>query len=227
MANSPSYVLVAAGLVFEARIAGRVPAVRACCGRGPGLAAALESALMPGCRGMISFGIAGGLDPALTPGTLVVATAVFGPAGRFATDESWSQGLLRALPRAQAAPLLGRDVAATVPATKAQLFRDTGAAAVDMESHIAADAAGHHGLPFAALRAVADPANRHVPASAIAGLRPDGRTEVSDVLNSLLRHPGDLAGLIHLARDAAKARSALAAAARQVGTGFGLPVKHL
>lgn len=223
MANSSSFVLLAAGLVFETRIAGRVPAVRTCCGRGPGLAAALESALAPDCRGIVSFGIAGGLDPGLTPGTLVVATTVTGPEGRFAIDEQWSQGLARALPDALAAPLLGLDVAAVDPAAKAQLFRDTGAAAVDMESHIAAAAAGRHGLPFAALRAIADPADRHVPASAIAGLGPDGRTDVFGVLRSLARYPGDLAALIHVARDATKARSALTAAAQKIGKGFGLP----
>lgn len=223
MVNSPSFALVAAGMIFEARIAGQAPAVRTRCGRGPGLAAALESALAPGCRGIVSFGIAGGLDPALTPGTLVVATTVIGPAGRFTADEPWLQNLTRALPAALAAPLLGLDVAAADPATKAQLFRDTGTAAIDMESHIAADVAGRQGLPFAALRAIADPASRSVPASAIAGLRPDGRTDVSGVLGSLLCHPGDLVGLIHVARDAAKARSALKAAVRQVGKGFCLP----
>lgn len=223
MTNSSSFVLLAAGLVFETRIASRVPAVRACCGRGPALMTALESALAPGCRGILSFGIAGGLDPVLTPGRLVVATAVIGPEARFSTDEPWSQNLARALPGALAAPLLGLDVAVADPAAKAQLFDDTGAAAVDMESHIAAGVAGRHGLPFAALRATADPATRHVPASAIAGLRPDGRTNAGSVLKCLLRHPGDLAALVHVARDAAKARSALTAAVRQVGTGFSLP----
>jgi hopanoid-associated phosphorylase len=223
MANSPSYVLLAAGLVFEARIAGRVPAVRTCCGWGPGLISTLENGLAPGCRGIISFGIAGGLDPALTPGSLVVATAVNGPGERFATDEQWSQSLRRTLPNALAAPLLGLDDAAADPAKKVQFFHETGAVAVDMESHTAASVAVQHGLPFVALRAIADPASRHVPTSAIAGLRPDGRTDVTGVLKSLLHHPGDLAALIHVARDTAMAQSALTAAARRIGKGFGLP----
>lgn len=223
MAPSTSSVLIAAGLAFEARIAGCVPAARACCGRGPGLAAGLESAMAPSCGGIISFGIAGGLDPALSPGTLVVATTVIGPAGAFATDESWSHSLARALPNAVAAPLLGLDVAAADPAAKARLFDETGAAAVDMESHIAGDVAARHGLPFAALRVVADPAGGRVPASAIAGLRPDGSTDVTGVLKSLLGKPGDLAALIRVARDTAVARTALRAAARRVGKGFGLP----
>jgi hypothetical protein len=104
-----------------------------------------------------------------------------------------------------------------------QLFHETGAVAVDMESHTAARVAVRHGLPFVALRAIADPASRHVPASAIAGLRPDGRTDVTAVLGSLLRHPGDLPALIHVARDTAMARSALTVATQRVGKGFGLP----
>lgn len=223
MANSPSFVLVAAGLVFEGRIASRVPAARICCGRGPSLAGVLESAVVPGCRGIVSFGIAGGLDPALAPGSLIIAASVIGPAVSFAVDEEWSQNLAAALPHARVAPLAGVDAVAVNPGAKAQLFRDTGAASVDMESHIAASIAGRHGLPFAALRAIADPAGQGVPASAIAGLQPDGRTDVAGAMKSLLCNPGDLPALICVARDAAKGRSALKFAARQLGSGFGLP----
>jgi hopanoid-associated phosphorylase len=222
MANSPSFVLVATGLAFEARIARRMPPARVCCGRGPGLAASLESALSPGCRGIVSFGIAGGLDPALPSGCMVIAASVIGPHERFPADGAWSQNLARALPDARSAPLLGLDAAAMDPAVKARLFRDTGAAAVDMESHIAAGIASRHSLPFAALRAIADPAGGRVPVSAIAGLQPDGHTNVAGVMKSLLRNPCDLPALIHVARGAAKARSALQTAARQVGSGFGL-----
>jgi len=223
MASSPSFVVAAAGLVFEARIAGRLPAVRACCGRGSGFTAALEVAAGAGCGGIVSFGIAGGLDPALRPGALLIAANVIGPAGRFAADIAWSHAFAQALPAAILAPLLSLDVAAIDPAAKAQLFRDTGAAGVDMESHIAAGVAARRGLPFAALRAVADPADRRVPQAAIAGLRADGRSDALAVLKSLLRNPGELGGLVGVARNAATARAALARAARRLGKGFGLP----
>lgn len=223
MANSPTFVLVAAGLAFEALIAARVPSVRTCCGRGSRLTTALESALTTECRGVISFGIAGGLDPALAPGALVVAGSVVGPAGHFAADGPWSQNLACALPDASLGRLLGLDMAAVDPAAKAQLFLDTGAASVDMESHIAASVASRHGLPFAALRAIADPAGQRVPASAIAGLQPDGQTDVAAVMKSLLHNPGDLPALFHVARHAARARSTLRAAIQRVGNGFGLP----
>ena len=45
-------------------------------------------------------------------------------------------------------------------ACKAALRSETGAAAVDMESHIAAAYAAEAGLPFAALRVISDPATR-------------------------------------------------------------------
>ncbi len=44
------------------------------------------------------------------------------------------------------------------PSCKAALHSETGAAAVDMESHIAAAYAAEAGLPFAALRVISDPA---------------------------------------------------------------------
>lgn len=223
MPVSQSFVLVAVGLAFEGRIARRIPGTRVCCGRGPLLAAALEAAALQDCRGVISFGIAGGLDPDLAPGSLVIAASVIGPTQSFAADEAWSQSLGRALPQAHVAPLAGTDAAATDPAAKARLFRDTGAAAVDMESHTAAAVAARHGLPFAALRAIADPAHQRVPAAALAGLRPDGRTSVAAVMKGLLQHPGDLPGLIEVARHAARARTAINRAARRMNRGFGLP----
>src|SRR5256885_9970689 len=51
-------------------------------------------------------------------------------------------------------------------ACKAALRLETGAAAVDMESHIAAAYAAEFELPFAALRVISDPASRALPALA-------------------------------------------------------------
>ena len=52
-----------------------------------------------------------------------------------------------------------------------RLHQQTGAIAVDMESHVVADAAARHGVPVAAIRVVIDPAERTIPRSALAGTR--------------------------------------------------------
>jgi hopanoid-associated phosphorylase len=223
---SEPFVVVATGLVFEAELALGDSDVKVCCGRGSQMAVALATAVGPGCRGIISFGIAGGLDPQLRTGTCIVASSVIGANGvrsALPTDARWSEILLQSRPDAVHAPVLGIDAAVTEPKDKLRLFRQTGAAAVDMESHIAASIADSHGLPFAVLRVVADPARQRVPQAALCGMRADGSLDALAVLRALWRRPGDIAGMPSVARNAWVARAALARARHGLGRGFGLP----
>ncbi len=224
MSSQNSFILVVAGLLFEARIARRNGTARVCCGRGPEMAAALGAALGaaigPRCSGILSFGIAGGLDPALRPGAQLVASCVVTTKGTTATDAIWSGSLLRSHPRAIHAPILSTPEAVADPADKNEHFRRTGAVAVDMESHIAAEVAVELGLPFAVLRVVADPATRRVPQAALSGLLPNGRTNVPAVLRALLRRPAEIVDLFHVARDAWTARLALLESPHQLGHEF-------
>jgi adenosylhomocysteine nucleosidase len=223
MKAQPPFVAVIVGLAFEARIARAAPTARIFCGRGPEITGALSAALGPECSGIISFGVAGGLDPALRPGAQVIASAVVRDGASIPTDEGWSRSLLRAHPGATHAPIASVEQAVTDPADKSRLFETTGAAAVDMESHIAADLAAKHGLPLAVLRVVADPATRHVPHSAMLGMRPDGRTDGLAVLRSLMRRPSEIAGMIRIARDAWVARMALERSPQYLARSFAVP----
>jgi adenosylhomocysteine nucleosidase len=223
---SEPFVIVATGLDFEAKLALAAGEVKVCCGRGTQMAVALATAIGPGCAGIISFGIAGGLDPQLRTGTHIVASSVIGANGvRIAlpTDERWSQILLQSRPQAVHAPMLGIDAPVTEPAEKIALFRQTGAAAVDMESHIAASIAATHDLPFAVLRVVADPASQRIPQAALCGMRADGSLDAMAVLRALWRQPGAIANMPSVARNAWVARAALARARHGLGRGFGLP----
>ena len=222
MTDASAFVATAVGLSFEARIAERGDGVVACVGRGAALADRLATIAGSGCRGIISFGIAGGLDPQLRPGTVVVASAIVHEAGSWRTDQVWSGHLLARLGSAVHAPVLGADRPLVEVAEKASWFHRTGAGAVDTESHVAAAAAEDMGLPFAALRVIADPAGRAVPDSALAGMRPDGSTDAVAVFRALSRRPSETVSLIRLARDAWDARRALVDARRRLGAGFGL-----
>jgi hopanoid-associated phosphorylase len=225
MSRPDPFVVVAVGLGFEARLALTDSEARVCCGRGSEMAVALATAIGPGCAGIISFGIAGGLDPQIRTGTDIVASSVIGANGvRIAlpTDEHWSQILLRSRPHAVHAPVLGVDAAVTEPKDKLRLFRQTGAAAVDMESHIAASVATSHGLPFTVLRVVADPARQRIPQAALHGMRPDGSLDAMAVVRALWRRPRDIAAMPRVARNAWRARSALTRARHGLGLGFGL-----
>lgn len=223
MIVQPPFIIVVVGLAFEARIARLADSVRVCCGRGSAVAASLGAALGPGCAGILSFGIAGGLDPGLRPGTHLVASAVIGATGHTPTDEAWSRALLRSHPAAIHAPILSVEEAVVDPAGKNYHFQRTGAAAVDMESHIAAAVAAQHGLPFAVLRVVADHAHRRVPHSAIQALRDDGHTDTMAVLKALLRRPAEITAMVGVARDAWAARMALSRSPRHIGRGISVP----
>jgi hopanoid-associated phosphorylase len=216
-------VIVATGMDFEARLAEKHGGARAVYGQNrPRLFHELHTHARAGARGILSFGTAGGLLPALKPGDIVVATTVLTAEGAFDTDARWTQSLLRALPHAYAMPVYGSEAPVVSALEKEALASNTGAAAVDMESQVAAAVAADHALPFAVLRVVIDPAERAVPVSAIAGVREDGTTDVGAVLRSLLRHPGDIPGIIRLAGDSQRARQALADCRKTLGPLFGL-----
>ncbi len=86
----------------------------------------------------------------------------------------WIERLERSGERLTDAILAGVDAPLVAPTEKAALRAATGAAAADMESHLAAAFAATRRVPFAALRVVCDPAERGLPPLAAEALRPDG-----------------------------------------------------
>ena len=208
---------VVAGMAVEARCLPRPSAgdaLEVACSGGDAAraAAAAERLVSKGARALLSFGVAGGLDPALGPGALIVAETVIAPDGtRQSTDSAWRAALLADL--APMGPvggaLVGSDRLISSVGAKRALFEATGASAVDMESHAVARVAAASGVPFAVLRAVADPAGRALPGAARAGLGTDGRVRVASVLLSLARRPWEMPGVFALALDTRRALRAL------------------
>lgn len=205
-------ILAVTGLRAEARIAAGSGVVTVAGGGDPArLALLLQAALQRGARAVISFGIAGGLEPGLRPGTVLIARAIHDGPDRVSADAAWIERLAARLPEARLGDLVGVDAAVAGAGDKSELRRRTGAAAVDMESHVAARLAALHGVPFAALRVVADPAERTLPPAALVGMRPDGTADLGAVLRSLGRRPRQLAALIRTGLDARAAMMALTA----------------
>jgi len=161
-----------------------------------------------GVRALVSFGLAGGLDPALAPGDLVAGTFVWRGDGA-PIDTAALESEIGVI----AGGIAGVDDPVVSVAGKAALHAETGAVAVDMESHAVAAAAAAAGLPVFVLRAIADPAARTVPKAALAGLGPDGRRRPLAVLAKLLANPAETAAVIRLARDGGAALRGLARAA--------------
>lgn len=213
-------VVAVVGLQFEARIVAG-PAVRAVV-----LGAEttpLVAMILPTDRGIISFGICGGLAPGLSPGACVIASYVSDGTRAWATDKAWTTSLARSIPNAIVGPILGVDEPVLDVAVKSRLHKKYGALAVDMESHVAAIAASAHGLPLVAVRAVADDATCALMTVALAGRRADGSVNVAGVFAALRRQPGELAPLIRLVARTGSARATLVRLRRILGSQLGTP----
>ena len=214
-------ILVAVGMLREARIAaGPDVGVAVGGGRADGLARALEQAMGPDITAVISLGIAGGLDPALKVGDLVLGTEVVAADGRYQTNAAWTGRLATALPTALQAPVWGSAVMVIDAGDKARLRASSGAAVVDMESHVAGRFAQARGLNFAVMRVVSDKAGTSLPPAVLKGLKPDGSPNLAGVLLGLARQPSQLAALIRLGRDSEHALKGLAAARAAAGPAF-------
>jgi adenosylhomocysteine nucleosidase len=139
---------------------------------------------------------------------------------RFSEGGAW-RPLARGGPRRLLADIAGVGAPVADAAAKAALFAATGAAAVDMESAVVARAAQRHGLPFAILRVIADPAHRPLPGAALVAMGADGEVDLLAVLRALIREPRQLPALIRLARDSRGAFAALGRARSALGEDFG------
>jgi len=186
---------------------------------GPDFAAAIDRAT----RGLISIGIAGGLDPKLAPGSVVLADAVAWDSDSIAADPQWCQALKSKLPAAVSGAIAGSELPIATVGAKADLHRKTGALAVDMESHLVARAAHVRGLPFAALRIVADSATTALPPAALVAMKPGGGIALDRVLKSIARNPIQIPALIRTARESEVAFAALLRCVEVLGPGLGCP----
>lgn len=220
---------VVCGLRVEADCLAGHPQLRiGIAGARPGRATAVAGDLVAaGCGALISFGTAGGLAPGLAPGCLVVADRVLLADGRsLAVDVDWRRRLVAACGAGVVGSgvvgrgvigkgVVGGAIAAVTeplldPEAKAACHRARAAVACDMESGPVALVAAAAGLPFLVVRAIADPADRAVPAWAMACIAEDGATRAGPALAALARRPATLPALLRLAFDSRRALRTLA-----------------
>ncbi len=137
--------------------------------------------LREGASALISFGVAGGLDPMLKVGDGVLATSIFTPQHHLLPcDEGWHESVVQAASQSESQLISGRfagsDWAVTSPRLKAWLHHVSGEAMlVDMESHAIACIAWEEKVPFLALRSVVDDAGTSLPSIVRGSIGRDGR----------------------------------------------------
>lgn len=176
-------------------------------------AAARRLAGPEGCRGLVSFGVAGGLAPGVQPGALLLPDSVVTLQGEtFATDLRWRRRLIDGL-NWPAPPIEERTLGTDTPVESAEhklcLWRQTGAHAVDTESHAVARAAVAANVPFLVIRAMADPCQRDIPLWLSATIADDGAPDLGAVLGGLLQRPWQLPRLAVLGLDFRRAMQTL------------------
>lgn len=210
---TPMPIAVVVGMAAEARIARRLGwPVAVGGGTAEGVEPAAQRLISEGAGALVSFGLAGGLDPSLRPGALIVPSIVIDDGHRYATDPKLS----RVLGGMTSHALLGASTIVASVADKQRLNRQSGAAATDMESAAVARIASQHAIPFAVLRAICDPADRALPPAALAALDTRGAIAIGRVLASVVVYPSQLSALLMLAADAVAARRSLFKRVRQI-----------
>jgi nucleoside phosphorylase len=188
-------------------------------------------------KAVFSFGVAGGLDPTLVPGDLLLSSQVLEQ--NTASDgarvvQSWPgdptmlvTATLKAAQSGHTIALrrgifLGTDLEARDnPQTgEKDLHQLTGADIIDNESHIAAQFASEHKLPFLSVRAVSDSANHPLPPAALLPLDPvTGGPDSKAIMKSLLENPSQIPALIRTAWEYHQAISVLKQFRNDVGFG--------
>jgi adenosylhomocysteine nucleosidase len=199
---------------------------------GIGAAAAERAAVSlvaAGATALASWGMAGGLDPALLAGTILLPAQIISAEGlRFATAAKWREQLGASLTARR--PVVGGALL-TSPhplqsaADKAAAFAATGALAVDMESLAVAAVAQRHELPFIAIRVIVDTAHDSLPGVITAATR-SGHVRLGRLLGGLAAAPGEIFAVIRLAGRYRAAMRSLAIIAGSDSRGrFSLPTR--
>jgi len=164
---------------------------------------AARALVKAGCDLLVSWGMAGGLDPALAPGTLVAPDAVMDEHRmRFPLVNGSVGNVL----------IYGSETPVLTQSDKARLREEHGAVAVDMESHRVAKVARESDVPCAAIRVVVDPADHSLPKTVAGAVGTDGRARLRALLGAALRRPALVRDLLRLKRQSDAALATLAGA---------------
>lgn len=151
--------------------------------------------------GVLSIGFAGGLQPDLAIGDVVLADRIEAwprytvPVGAYVTPNARLASLADTAAQQAGLPrrhglLLSHKLLVPSAVEKRLLGRQSGALAVDMESYGIGGLAAAHQLPFVSLRAILDPYDMDLNLPLDGLTTPDGGLRPSGALTAMIRQPG-------------------------------------
>lgn len=169
-----------------------------------------------GATRLLSFGFAGGLDPSLRPGDIVIGSSVVSAKGKWGCDKNWNDVLGLRLLGAKTGSVLGLDVVVEKASEKREAYERTECCITDMESHHVAQTAVRAKIPFTVVRVVIDSSNVSLPPAALVALKDDGRIDFLGIIRSIIRHPWQIPTLIRLGSHTQRASKGLREAAQRI-----------
>lgn len=207
------------GIEAEAKAARIIPdSDVVCAGARPQKARWLARDLIQrGAKRLISFGIAGGLEPGLPVGSMVIGAQVSSADGTLPCDRSWMADLVQKFPEAHCGPVWGSEKIVGSARDKRALYEKSRCLIVDMESQCAAQIAAEAGVPLAVLRVVCDSVDMDVPPVVMAVIDENGGIHIGRALWHIARHPGQIPDLFGMARGTSRAMGVLKSAAKAMG----------
>ncbi|MBL8686939.1 MAG: hypothetical protein JNK86_05685 [Alphaproteobacteria bacterium] len=154
-------------------------------------------------KGIISFGFAGGLDPSIPVGGIIIPTAIRTIDNLlFEVHRNWRKKIIHLMAgiRIYSGTMLGSDNPIIEKKIKADIYHKFGTIAVDMESHVVASICNKNDVPFCAIRVVIDTANTSLSKQTADIMQKDGSISVSRAIKTILNYPRALKELMILGK---------------------------
>ena len=163
--------------------------------------------------GLISWGIAGAACESIKSGDLIIAKVVTNQEKSYSTSDEWRQKIegyfQNFIPKILSGNIVSTKKICNTSTRKTELFKKTGALAIDMESFAVAEIAKVNNLDFIVIRAIADDANLNLPEAIIKNIDNFGRVKLIQFTISCLLHPAQINKIILLAKSYRKALKSL------------------
>ncbi len=176
---------------------------------------------------LVSWGVAGALDPGLVCGDTVLPVQVRDSEHHvYAPDHAWHAALKSRLEQqrlfADGTILSMQDVQHDLR-SKSDLHQATQALAVDMESAAVARVALNANKPFVVIRTIFDSVSMRIPASSTNATDQYGQVSIPKLISGLIRKPAEVLQYPQMIASFAKAKKSLQRVAALCGDDLCLP----